>query len=228
MVRGQKFGGSPFALSVGAIEEVTESRIERRFFGVLKMQINRPAWYCARTKAKHEHIAAANLRKNLNLEVFHPRLRVERATKRGVIRMVEPLFPCYIFVRCVLQENLTDIQHTGGVNNLVHFGRGIPQVADSIIEELQECFVNEDPMTVESCLSPADEVTIADGVFAGVRALVLRVMPARRRVQVLLDILGRSTPVEVDRASVVLERTSLADVAPMLAAPCRENAVVFS
>jgi len=48
------------------------------------MQIPNPAWYCARTKPKHEHIAAANLQKNLGLEVFHPRLRMERATRRGI------------------------------------------------------------------------------------------------------------------------------------------------
>ena len=73
-------------------------------------------------------------------------------------------------------------------------------------------------MTVESRLAPADEVTIADGVFAGMRAFVLRVMPAQRRVQVLLDMLGRPTPVEVDHASVVLQRRTLADLAPALAA----------
>ena len=67
------------------------------------------AWYCARTKPKHEHIAAANLRKNLNLEVFHPRLRIERATRRGVVRVNEPLFPCYIFIRCDIQQSLDEI-----------------------------------------------------------------------------------------------------------------------
>jgi len=41
-------------------------------FNYFKMKIESPAWYCARTKPKHEHIAAANLRKNLNLEVFIP------------------------------------------------------------------------------------------------------------------------------------------------------------
>jgi hypothetical protein len=50
-------------------------------------------------------------------------------------------------------------------------------------------------------------------------AYVLRNLPARKRVQVLLDILGRPTPVEVDRNSLVLERNSLAYLAPILAAP---------
>jgi transcriptional antiterminator RfaH len=186
----------------------------------VKTQIGSPAWYCARTKAKHEHIAAANLRKNLSLEVFHPRLRVERATRRCVMRVIEPLFPCYIFVRCVLEEKLAQIQHAGGIIGLVRFGGKVPQVDDSIIEELVECFVADAPMTVEHCLSPGDEVALVDGVFAESRAFVLRVMPARQRVQVLLDILGRPTSVEVNYTSVVLERT-LAELAPILAAPCQ-------
>ncbi len=186
------------------------------------------AWYCARTKPKHEHLAAAHVRKNLNLEVFHPQLRVERATQRGVMRVVEPLFPCYIFVRCVLEERLNEIQYTSGVRGMVRFGQKIPQVADSRIEELQECFMADDPMTVESQLAPADEVTIADGVFAGFRAFVLRVMPARRRVQVLLDVLGRPTPVEVDRGSVILDRHSVADMAPILAAAVGEKIAVLN
>jgi len=182
------------------------------------MRTELPAWYCARTKPKHEHIAAANLRKNLNLEVFHPRLRVERATQRGAVRIIEPLFPCYIFIHCVIEDKLNEIKHSSGISSLVHFGHKIPKVADSIIEELQECFETEEPMTVENRLSPGDEVTVADGAFAGMRAFVLRNMPARKRVQVLLDILGRPTPVEVDRISVVLARNSLADLAPILAA----------
>jgi transcriptional antiterminator RfaH len=182
------------------------------------MQTPSPAWYCARTKPKHEHIAAANLRKNLQLEVFHPQLRVERATRRGLVRVIEPLFPCYIFIRCVLETNLSDIQHTSGVNALVRFGQKIPTVDEARIEELQECFTAGEPMDVESRLLPADEVRIVEGVFSGIRAFVLRVMPARLRVQVLLDILGRPTPVEVDRTSVILERNTLADLAPVLAA----------
>jgi transcriptional antiterminator RfaH len=175
------------------------------------------AWYCARTKPKHEHIAAANLRKNLELEVFHPRLRVERATQRGVVRVVEPLFPCYLFVRCELAEKLGEIQHTNGIREMVRFGGKIPSVPDAVIGELRECFLMDAAMPVESCFSPGDEVTVVEGVFAEARAFVLRVMPGRKRVQVLLEILGRSMPVEMDYASVVQER-SLAEMAPTLAA----------
>jgi len=184
-----------------------------------RMQTENLAWYCARTKPKHEHIASANLRKNLELEVFLPRLRIEKMTRRGVTRVVEPLFPCYIFIRCVIEQRMTEIKHVNGISNLVHFGNWIPQLDDSIIEELQECFSAEDLLTVENRLLPGDEVAVAGGAFAGMRAFVLRNMPARKRVQILLDILGRPTPVEVDRDSVILARNSLADLVPVLAAP---------
>ena len=177
------------------------------------------AWYCARTKPKHEHIAAANLRQNLGLEVFHPRLRIERATQRGVMRVVEPLFPCYIFVRCVLEDDFSEVRHTSGISSLVHFGQKIPTVSDSIIEELRDCFEADDPMMVEDRISPADEVIFVEGAFTGMRAFVLRVMPAKKRVQVLLEVLGGPTPVEVERSAVVLERNTLADFVPVLAAP---------
>ena len=189
------------------------------------MKIESPAWYCARTKPKHEHIAAANLRKNLNLEVFHPRLRIERATRRGVMRVSEPLFPCYIFFRCIIDEKLGEIQRTNGVNTVVHFARRIPKIADAVIEELKECFEGEETMTVKDRLSPGDEVVVVDGAFRGMCAFVLRVMSARKRVQVLLDVLGRPTPAEVDESSVVNETNTVATLVPVLAAP---TAKIFS
>jgi transcriptional antiterminator RfaH len=176
------------------------------------------AWYCARTKPKHEHIAAANLRRNLSIEVFHPRLRIERATRRGVVRVNEPLFPCYIFVHCDIQQSLNEIQRANGISTVVHFAHRIPTIADSVIAELKECFAGEETMTVGDRIVPGDEVLLADGAFAGMRAFVLRVMPARRRIQVLLDFLGRPTPAEIDEGSVVLERSGVAELVPVLAA----------
>jgi transcriptional antiterminator RfaH len=190
------------------------------------MLIEAPAWYCARTKPKHEHIAAANVRKNLKLEVFNPRLRLERVTQRGAVRLVEPLFPCYLFVRCVLGDKATEIQHTYGISSLVRFGLKIPKVEDSIIEELQRHFEAEEPMTVEDALAPDDEVIMAEGAFAGMSAKVLRVLPATRRVQVLLEILGGPTSVEVDRTSVVTGKDTTAARIPVLAALPRSPASV--
>jgi transcriptional antiterminator RfaH len=183
------------------------------------MQAIVPAWYSARTKPKHEHIAAANLRKHLALPVFFPKIRLEKPTRRGLVRVVEPLFPCYIFVRCIVEEREAEIQHVSGIGRLVKFGSRYPQVPDAIIEELQTCFGADDVISVESRLRPGDEVTVAWGAFAGTTAEVLKCLPAKKRVQILLEILGRPTTVEVGSEAVVLKNNTLADMAPLLAAP---------
>jgi transcriptional antiterminator RfaH len=187
------------------------------------MQIMQQAWYSARTKPKHEHIATANLRRQLGLPVFFPRIRLEKLTRRGLMRVAEPLFPCYVFVRCVIEERASEIQHLTGISKLLEFGGKYPRVADAIIEELQACFGREDMISVESRLTPGDEVTVAMGAFAGMSAQVLKSLPAKKRVQILLDILGRPTTVEVGSEAVMVKKNTLAELAPFLAAPAGQE-----
>jgi transcriptional antiterminator RfaH len=181
------------------------------------MHSSTEAWYCARTKPKHEHLVAANLRRNLGLEVFHPRLKMERTTQRGVVRVVESLFPCYIFVRCVVEQKADEIRYVSGMSSLVRFGDKIAVVPDDVIEELTVCFNTDEPLPVEDSLNSGTEVTVAGGAFMGFHGVVLRVLPAKQRVQVLLDFLGRTTVAEVDRKSLKTDRR-IVDLVPTLAA----------
>src|SRR5579885_3647051 len=132
---------------------------------VLTFQGVEPRWYCARTQPKHEQIAARNLKCRLGLEVFNPRLRVERATRRGVVRTIEPLFPCYVFVRCDLAHHVDQIRYTTGISSLVHFGTRIPPVPDQVVEELRDCFESEEPMEVQDRLTPGATVNVVEGPF---------------------------------------------------------------
>jgi transcriptional antiterminator RfaH len=179
------------------------------------------SWYCARTKPKHEHIAASSVAKHLGLEVFLPRLRLERATRRGTVRVVEPLFPCYIFVRSPETACPDEIRYLTGISSLVQFGQKIATVPDDVVEDLRRCFDDQEPFSVQDHFVPGAEVTVAEGAFLGSQGVVVRVLPARERVQILLDFLGRTTVAEVDRKSLSLENRCLADLLPALANPDR-------
>jgi transcriptional antiterminator RfaH len=179
--------------------------------------IHRSAWYCVRTQPKHEHIAAATITRTLGLEVFHPRLRSERASRRGILRVVEPLFPCYLFVHCCLGERLDDIRYVNGVSSLVHFGNKIPMVPELVIDELRQCFDAEEPMSVGDHLYPGAEVIVAEGAFIGFSGMVVRLLPAKQRVQILLEFLGRTMVAEVERKSLTTENRSVAALVPALA-----------
>jgi len=186
-------------------------------------QAMRPAWYAVRTKVKHEHIAAANLRRHLALPVFFPKMRLEKLTRRCLIKVVEPLFPCYVFVYCVVEEQVNEIQYLSGISKLVEFGGKYPPVPEAVITELQSCFDLDDSITLDRRLAPGDEVTVAAGAFAGMSAKVLMSLPAKKRVRILLEILGRPTTVEVGIEGVVLKNNTIADLAPFLAAPASQK-----
>src|SRR5437868_5588543 len=97
-----------------------------------------PAWFCVRSQPRHEHIAAANLRRRHQFEIINPRIRFKRATSRGPIWVTESLFPNYLFARFSWKTALETVQHTGGVAGVVHFGSYWPTVPDNAISELRQ------------------------------------------------------------------------------------------
>ena len=96
-----------------------------------------PAWFCLRTQPKHEHIAAAHLQQDPDIEVYLPRIRFKRATRRGPVWFTEALFPNYLFARFDLAACLRRVCHARGVRGVVHFGDRWPIVPEAVIEELR-------------------------------------------------------------------------------------------
>ncbi len=166
----------------------------------------RLAWFCIRTQPKHEHIAAAHLRKEHNLEVLLPRIRYKRVTRQGRVWVTEALFPSYLFARFDLQASLKAVQHGRGVRSVVHFGDRWPTVPEAALAELRSILGNEDVHLVAPELEPGEPVKVLGGAFRGLLAVVQQVMPGNDRVAVLMDFLGRQTTVRVDRSLLVLER----------------------
>ena len=154
------------------------------------------AWFCVRTQMKHEHVAARHLRQFEQVEVFNPRIRFSRATRTGVVWVVESLFPNYVFARFDWHTDLAKVNYAPGVAGVVHFGTRWPSIPDPVIEELRARLGSEDLHVIKD-IAPGDTVQIAGGVMHGLEAVVTQVMPGRQRVMVLMDFLGRQTAVEI-------------------------------
>jgi transcription antitermination factor NusG len=58
-------------------------------------------------------------------------------------------------------------------------------------------------ITIQPEVQLGQEVQVVEGAFAGLRAVVTRVMPARQRVAVLLEFLGRMSETEVPMGNVL-------------------------
>ena len=163
-----------------------------------------PLWYCVRSGQKKEHIAAANVRAMGNVRVMCPRIRFRRIV-RGQSRWVtEALFPSYFFARFPFEERLVQVRNAHGVTKIIRFGEYYPLIPDQIIEELQDLTTTGDllpALLVGSC------VTLARGTLAGSEAVITEVLPAKERVRLLLNFLGRETVVEADMDTLLPEDT---------------------
>jgi transcriptional antiterminator RfaH len=166
---------------------------------------NQRFWFCVQTHPKHEHIAAAGLWKDRGLEVFNPRLRIRRATKRGQVWFTESAFSGYIFARFNLQSHLYTVRYSPSVSKVVHFNSGYPSIPNVQMNELKSIFGPDDLLVLTPDFSAGDTVRIIGGAFHDLVAVVKRVLPARQRVQALLDFLGGMTTVELDLQCVSVE-----------------------
>ena len=161
-----------------------------------------PAWFCVRSQIKHEHIAAGRLRQLPGVDVFCPRVRFQRATRRGKVWFTEAMFPNYLFARFELRD-LRIIKAAYGVAGVVHFGNYFAPVPETVIAELRTALDDSDLKVFPDAVQPGDEVVIADGPFMGITAVVQRLLPAKDRVRVLLEFLGRPLETELAHASLV-------------------------
>ena len=168
-------------------------------------------WFCVRTQTNREHIAAGHLRELEAIEVFCPRLKYRKATRRGKVWWVEPLFPGYILAKFNLAEMERAVTFCQGVRGLVRFGTEIPTVPETFVESLREEIRSrseddEELFSVTPIIQAGDEVEIAHGPLQGMRGTIVSVAPAAERVKILLDFLGQPQAIDVDLFSILLPR----------------------
>ena len=152
-------------------------------------------WYCLRAKPRQEMIAAATLSTLDQVEVFLPRTMRKRKVKSDPPK---PLFPGYFFARFDPVEHLRNVHYARGVAYIVR-RKGIPvHVSPQVMIELR--LISPDGI-VEISDEPhkiGDNIKVMTGIFKGGEGVVTQLIPARERVRVLFEILGRPTEVEID------------------------------
>ena len=160
-------------------------------------------WLVVYGKPRQESVAAENLRRQ-GFEVFLPQLtqRKRRGSKWQVV--TEPLFPRYMFTDVTLGEQSTAaIRSTLGVVGLVRFGEHLAQISDGAIDFLRQQQDSESGARLEADTQYAagDRIEIAEGAFAGLSG-IYSMANGTARVTLLIDLLGRHTPILVDRKNL--------------------------
>lgn len=175
-------------------------------------------WYCVRTRVKSENLAAKRLRMDLRVQVFSPAIRFQRMRKAVPLWTTEALFPGYIFARFERGLFGRAVQASQGVVGLVEFGGQPTVVPDSIVGALQSHFPIDEVVEISTDLQPGEQVEIVDGPFHGLKTIVTRINSPRQRVAVLIEILGQTREIELDRRAVLAPTIPRKQVAELAAA----------
>jgi transcription antitermination factor NusG len=163
-----------------------------------------PYWAVARAVPHHDQLAAQCVGL-AGYETFIPKIR----TKVGAQWRTTPLFVGYFFVRIIDQWRI--IERTMGVFHVVKNGATPSRCPD---EEIAKLIARSDPDGVirlnarptsqrsAHVFEPGAPVSIAAGPFAGFSAIYSGMSGAEREL-ILLDLLGRQTPVTIAAGLIV-------------------------
>jgi transcriptional antiterminator RfaH len=202
----RRFGvGEAAAAWIGALKNLAAAAPSRDPYGASKMakETDELHWYCVRSQPKHEHIAAAHLRRTSGFEVFCPRLRMRKATTTGAKWFVEAMFPGYLFAKFPFATAHREVRYSPGVSGIVGFGSDCITVEESVIEALRAETGSQELIVVQPELAEGAEVRVISGALQGLEAVVTQVLPGKERVRILLEFLGRQIQADVDKPSVL-------------------------
>lgn len=164
----------------------------------MKQRENKMQWYAVYTKPKSEDAVAGSL-ENAGIEVFNPRLKQKKYVQGAYRNKINPLFPCYLFVKFEPETTSHMIKYTRGVRRIV--GGDLPwPVSDEIIDVIRD--QEEDGIVT---IKPpqfkyGDSVAINDGPLAGLKGIFEKELNGQERVVLLLSAIEYQARVVVDNA----------------------------
>lgn len=153
-------------------------------------------WYALRSKPKQESLAATLLT-GAGIEVFFPQERVHK--QHGKPPVSEPLFPGYLFGH--LDPERAEIRlasYTPGILYVVGYGGDPYPVPDDLILYVRQRLARRQGRLDRDGLRHGDRLVILSGPLRGVEAVFDRHLSATGRVRILVQILKRLCPAEVD------------------------------
>ncbi len=159
----------------------------------------RPLWLLVRSKPKQE-AALVQALASRDVAAYFPKVLEPRWHARAP-HVPVPLFPSYVFARCVAKDKYTAVRYCTGAAGIVRFGEAIGAVEDEFIASLREREGERGYLVfAEARRAPAKgaRVRIVEGPLRDIEGIVTHYLPAKDRVRLLLTMVSGVRHVEVD------------------------------
>lgn len=166
-----------------------------------------PNWYLLQCKPRQDERAHLNLIQQ-NYVIFHPQLTSERVIRGRRQRVLESLFPGYLFIQLSRTDNWAPIRSTRGISRIVEFNHGPATVAEHVIEHLRERCVESSASSADEALKPGEPLQFISGPLSPLEGVFIAPQGAER-VMILMQFLNREQSVCVPLNIVERQRRAL-------------------
>ena len=176
-------------------------------------------WYVLHTYSGYEKRVKTNVESRVAsfgmedkiFQVEVPMEEVEKHTEKGKKVITRVRVPGYVLIRMIPDENARRIvRETEGVTGFVGPTKDpaplsrkevvsmmAPMIASEALKAAGDKPAAAKKRTLEVSYAPGDQVTVTDGPFTTMAAVVSEVEPTTQKLTVLVSIFGRDTPVEL-------------------------------
>jgi len=159
----------------------------------------RHVWLLVRTKPKQE-FALVQALAGRGITAYCPKVLEPRWHARAP-HVPVPLFPSYVFARCVLKEKYAAVRYCPGASTVVRFGERFGAVEDEFIASLHEREGERGYLVfADARRAPVkgSRVRIVEGPLQGIDGIITHYLPAKDRVRLLLTMVSGVRNVEVE------------------------------
>lgn len=163
-------------------------------------------WYVLHSQTGHENRVKNNLEQRIAslgvedqiFEIIVPVREIVVIKKGKKTKQTEKVFPGYIFIRMELNDqSWLVVRTTEGVTGFIGAGTKPTPISDKEVQAIMR-FVEQEQPKFKTSFTKGEAVKITEGPFADFLGTVDTVDEEKGKIQVLVSIFDRETPVELD------------------------------
>jgi len=158
-------------------------------------------WFVIHTKPRDEYRVKTHF-EGMEIETLLPLCENFQYSHGRMSRVINPLFPNYLFAKLNLENHYYKVKWTRGVNRILGVGNEPTPISDTVIWMLKNRMGDDDTVSLLEDLKEGDLVQITSGPLKDLVGVFQRRSSSGERVRILLNLIGVEVPVQISRSQI--------------------------
>jgi len=158
-------------------------------------------WFVIHTKPRDEHRVKSHFQ-GMEIETLLPLCENLQYSHGRMSRVINPLFPNYLFARLDLEHHYYKVKWTRGVNRILGAGNEPIPISETVTQMLKNRMGDDGTVKLLEDLEEGDLVQITSGPLRDLIGVFQRRSSSGERVKILLNLIGVDVPVQISRGQL--------------------------